>query len=182
MHTHATGWVQTVALAPPTLRDNAGDADRLAAALKSQLAADVLAIDLSLLQDLPARLRAADYRMRCVVCSDRGQWVLTHLAPAASPRPAAGLAVDLGTSRVALRLLDLATGTVLQESDFDNPQGALGPDILTRMHLAERGDGRQRLQRCIVDGLNREIQTCCSGAGIAARDIALLAVAGTIRP
>ena len=84
----ANGWVRTVALKAPSLQDNAGDADRLAAALKAQLATDALTIDLSLLQGLPARLRAADYRLRCLVCSDRGRWFLTHLAPAASPRPA----------------------------------------------------------------------------------------------
>ena len=53
-----------------------------------------------------------------------------------------GLAVDLGTSRVVLRLVNLRDGERLAEGAFDNPQIAVGPDILDRTltgpQIAER--------------------------------------------
>ena len=69
---------------------------------------------------------------------DRHQWLLTGITDAADANPIAGLAVDLGTTRVVLRLVDLATGDTLAESAFDNPQDTVGPDILARIHYAEQ--------------------------------------------
>lgn len=38
-----------------------------------------------------------------------------------------GLAVDIGTTTVAVSLIDLCTGAVCAEDGFINPQKALGP-------------------------------------------------------
>ena len=93
-------------------------------------------------------------------------------------RPVAGLAVDLGTSRVMLRLLDLADGRILSETGFDNPQLAIGPDILTRIHYTETAGGLAKLNDLIIDGLNRAIEDACRSSRIEPKDIYALAVAG----
>ena len=78
--------------------------------------------------------------------------MLVGITPAEDSQPLAGLAVDLGTTRVALRLLDLTTHRTLAETAFSNPQEAAGPDILSRIHFAEKKDGLKELNRLIVDG------------------------------
>ena len=45
-----------------------------------------------------------------------------------------GLAVDIGTTTVAVSLIDLATGDVRAEEGFVNPQKAFGLDVLSRIH------------------------------------------------
>ncbi len=165
-------------LNPPSLQDNTADADRLVRALKSRLGADAVHTDLSLARKLPDLLRQWEYQVRCIVFEDRRQWLLLGVMPAGSPSPAAGLAVDLGTSRVVLRLLDMATGDVLGETAFDNPQIEIGPDILARVHHADAPGGLDRLHDLIIKGLNREIAGLCRSRGLTPEDVYLISLAG----
>ena len=176
----ASPWVRCVALPAPTLRNNTADAERLVAALSQALPASAGAIDLDLdlLRQLPALLRRSDYRLRCTLFGDRGRWILTGISGADDARPAAGLAVDLGTTRVVLRLIDLATGASLAEHAFDNPQAAVGPDVLTRIHHAESPDGLRHLNALIIDGLNRAVGAACRAAGLRPLDVCAVSVAG----
>jgi len=51
-----------------------------------------------------------------------------------------GIALDLGTSTVVLRLLDLATGEALADTSFENPQRFAGSDVMARIqYAAEHG-------------------------------------------
>jgi uncharacterized 2Fe-2S/4Fe-4S cluster protein (DUF4445 family) len=171
-------WVQTIALAPPSLKDNTADADRLVQALKSQLGTSAVDIDLDLLKVLPVVLRQSDYKTRCILFKEKQNWVLAGITDAEDATPIAGLAVDLGTTRVVLRLLNLATGAMLAESAFDNPQEKIGPDILARVHFCEKEDGLNQLNELIVDGLNSAIVQLCDSQQIKPDQIYAMAVAG----
>ena len=171
-------WIQTVSLVPPTLQDNTADADRLIGALKDRLQTDTVHLDLDLLKQLPECLRKWKYRVCCLLFQDRHRWLVTAIARADDPPPMAGLAVDLGTTRVVLRLIDLAAGSRLAESGFDNPQLAVAPDILARIHFAESPDGFTRLNELIITGLNRSIEKLCRQAGLEPRSIYAVSVAG----
>ncbi len=171
-------WVKTISLTSPSLNDNTADSDRLAGALRRELNTGFVEIDLELMRALPDYLRKNDFRARCVVFKDRERYILAGVAGTVSQERVAGLAVDLGTSRVVLRLLDLETGETLGESAFDNPQGQVGPDILVRIHFAETDGGLAHLNSLIIDGLNRETGKLCETCGIAPENIYLITVAG----
>ena len=64
-------------------------------------------IDLDLIKKLPDILRQSDFNVRCTLFKDGHRWLVVGIQRANEMRPVAGLAVDLGTSRVVLRLLDL---------------------------------------------------------------------------
>ncbi len=171
-------WVRPISLTPPSLKDNTADADRLAGALKKELKTDFVEIDLRLIRKLPNLLRKCNYQVRCVIFRDRERYILAGVLDTQGDSIAAGLAVDLGTSRVVIRLLDLETGLTLGESAFDNPQGAIGPDILVRIHFAGSPDGLKHLNELIIEGLNREIRNLCKKCGILPENIYLVTVAG----
>ena len=178
MSNNDKGWVRTVSLTPPTIQDNTADADRLAGALKAKLQTDAIDIDLHLLRKLPDLLRKCDYNVRCVLFKDRARWILTDVTDSQDRQLIAGLAVDLGTSRVVLRLLDLSTGRMLAETSFENPQTSIGPEILTRIHFADQAGGLEKLKALIIDGLNRFAVKLCSSCNLKPVDIHLLSVAG----
>ncbi|HEY5908064.1 MAG TPA: ASKHA domain-containing protein, partial [Vicinamibacteria bacterium] len=73
-----------------------------------------------------------------------------------APGPLHGLALDVGTTTVALRLYDLETGRLLATHAFENPQRFGGSDIMARI----RFDGEQKgklLQRTLLGYLSRAI-------------------------
>ncbi len=167
-----------LSLPKPDLKDNTGDADRLVGALKKKSGCENVFIDLDLLRKIPALLREYDYTVRCIVCRERKGLSLLGLTAGEEKRIAAGLAVDLGTTRVVLRLLDLASGDVLGESAFDNPQISVAPDILARIHFSDREGGLEKLQQMVIGQLNRSLSELCASCGLSPEDVYLLALAG----
>ena len=172
-------WVKRISLPMPSLKDNTADADRLEAALKKALATRSIQMDLDVIKRLPVQLREWRYQATVVMFRDiSGADLLVHVADPAASEALCGLAVDLGTTRVVLRIVDLATGEHLGETVFDNPQIAVGPDVLTRIHHVETPDGLSRLNRLIIDGINAQLPALCRRCGISAANIHLISVAG----
>ena len=86
-----------------------------------------------------------------------GRFVLLDGAPLTeAPGPLHGLALDVGTTTVALRLYDLETGRLVATHSFENPQRFGGSDVMARI----RFDGEQKgklLQRTLLGYLSRAI-------------------------
>lgn len=137
----------------------------------------VLAGELPVTADDQQRLTAAElkdgWRLACraVVAGDLtleiAQWETSILGDQSQlsfqPRPGLGVAVDLGTTTLAVQLLDLATGNVLAVATAMNTQAVHGADVMSRIHFAVHEDGapslRDLIRRQIGDliaGLQRE--------------------------
>lgn len=165
-------------MALPSLKDNTADTERLTNALKNALKTDFVAIDLDIVKNLPVLLREANYKVRCVLFKDRDTWHLIGVRKTGDSSGFIGIAVDLGTTTVALRFIDLIKGDTVFESSFDNPQITIGPDILTRIHVAENDNGLEKLNRLIIDGINKSIEDICIRCDIKTEDIYLICLAG----
>ena len=174
----SSGWVESVSISPPSLNDNTADADRLINELKSVLKTDYIDIDLPLLKNLPWLLRKCEYNVRCVCFKDRCRWKLVGIKSVNDLNVCAGIAVDLGTTRVVLRLINLETGEIINEFAFDNPQIEIGPDILERIHFADNEADLNKINRLIIDGFNENISRLCGKSGVNIQDVFLLAVSG----
>lgn len=71
--------------------------------------------------------------------------------------PIHGLAMDLGTTTVVLRLLNLETGEVVADASFENPQRFGGSDVMSRIHYDTEQGGRV-LQRTLAAYLSHAIE------------------------
>ena len=71
--------------------------------------------------------------------------------------PIHGLAADLGTTTVVLRLFDLETGDVVADSSFENPQRFGGSDVMSRIHYDTHHRGKL-LQRTLAGYLTHAIE------------------------
>ena len=88
-----------------------------------------------------------------------------------------GLAVDVGTTTVAMELVDLEDGETLQVSSFGNPQLFAGSDIMNRVSY-DGGEFRGELQAAIVSGINSAILDIGRELGTKRRQIYEVAIAG----
>jgi uncharacterized 2Fe-2S/4Fe-4S cluster protein (DUF4445 family) len=71
--------------------------------------------------------------------------------------PLHGLAMDLGTTTVVLRLLNLETGEIVADAAFENPQRFGGSDVMSRIHY-DTVDGGKLLQRTLAGYLSHAIE------------------------
>jgi uncharacterized 2Fe-2S/4Fe-4S cluster protein (DUF4445 family) len=59
-----------------------------------------------------------------------------------SPGPIHGIAMDLGTTTVVLRLFDLESGELVADASFENPQRFGGSDVMSRIQYDTETRGR----------------------------------------
>jgi len=155
-----------VAADPPSLTDLRADATRLREALQEQHAVDVSRCDHGALCQLPALLRESGWRVRLVV---RDGEVIAVAPVGTSPL---GLAVDIGTTKVAAYLVDLESGETLAASGRMNPQIAYGEDVMARIDYAMDGEAQAReLQQAVVAGLDELTRELCEQAGRATAEV-----------
>lgn len=71
--------------------------------------------------------------------------------------PIHGIAMDLGTTTVVLRLIDLETGEIVAATSFENPQRFGGSDVMSRIQYDTEQKGRV-LQRTLLGYLSHAIE------------------------
>jgi uncharacterized 2Fe-2S/4Fe-4S cluster protein (DUF4445 family) len=85
------------------------------------------------------------------------------------------LALDLGTTTLAGRLLD-AQGQTLAEGKVGNPQRVVGADIIRRLEAALAGEG-ERLQTLLLEGIATLLADLLRAAGARRQEISAAALA-----
>ena len=74
-----------------------------------------------------------------------------------SADPIHGLAMDLGTTTVVLRLMNLETGELVADASFENPQRFGGSDVMSRIHFDTEHKGKL-LRRTLAGYLTHAIE------------------------
>ncbi|MDZ4165061.1 MAG: ASKHA domain-containing protein [Smithellaceae bacterium] len=90
-----------------------------------------------------------------------------------------GFAVDLGTTTVAVYLVDLPQGEIVASRAAANPQGRFGADVISRITcINEREDRLPILQGLIIAEVNGLMAGCLQAAGAAREDVDEVVVVG----
>ncbi len=150
--------------AVPTLHDLRSDEERMQEALRVKHDVTELRFDPVVLAEIPSKLREYDWEIRLFVWNDDG--CPSVIGAAAVGTHPLGLAVDIGTTKVAAYLVDLETGETLGASGEMNPQIAFGEDVMARIGYVMEGEGHLReLQEAIVQGLEDRARELCETCG-----------------
>lgn len=137
-----------VQLAPPTLDDLRSDVARIRQVL-DDLGIACPVIRLPVLEGLSGTLRAQDWTARLVL---RGDEVIAGLPQESD---LLGLAVDVGTTKLAAYLVDLENGNTLAKTGMMNPQISYGEDVVSRIaYTINNEGGRKLLQAKLVEAIN----------------------------
>jgi uncharacterized 2Fe-2S/4Fe-4S cluster protein (DUF4445 family) len=174
------GWIRCIPLrlTPPSLKDNTADADRLVKGLDKILQGQPVKVRLRAAKRIPHLLREYGYAVHSVLYLEEGAWNLIDIQPASKEPQVYGLAVDLGTTTLVLRLVNLMNGQILGEVSFRNPQTEIGLDILTRIHFAGLEGGLSKLQVLVIETLNNEIESLAKRNNLPSDALMGIAVAG----
>ncbi|MDR0620545.1 MAG: ASKHA domain-containing protein [Deltaproteobacteria bacterium] len=152
-------------LEPPTQDDNRSDLDRVNASL-AELDLYDNDIDLSAMRRMPKALRESNFKVTVSIFYELplqrpdippyGRIVAFDTT--ASDDDYYGLAVDVGTTSVWIRLMNLHTGKVMPSVGDLNGQISYGEDVISRIVFAGKKDGLKRLQSRVIDTINRLLE------------------------
>ncbi len=159
-------------LTPASREDLRSDATRLCEALAGE-GLGCLRVDLAAAQRLPGILRSNGWQVTAAVMHDK---VVAVLPP---DNPPLGIAVDLGSTKVAGYLVDLSTGKTLAAQGMMNPQIAYGEDVMARLTYAvQHAEGAQQLHEVVVQGLDDLACALCTEADQAPEDVVEAVIVG----
>ncbi len=74
--------------------------------------------------------------------------------------PILGLAIDIGTTTVVVRLIDLENRTVITNASFENPQRFAGSNVMARI-VYDTEHGKKELKRVITAHISNTILSIC---------------------
>src|SRR5580700_6135805 len=91
------------------------------------------------------------------VTRDGDRILIDGIEVARSTGPIHGIAMDLGTTTIVLRLIDLETGELIADASFENPQRFGGSDVMARISYDGEHPGRL-LMRTLAGYLSHAIE------------------------
>jgi uncharacterized 2Fe-2S/4Fe-4S cluster protein (DUF4445 family) len=161
-----------VSMQPPTLEDLRSDLTRLNDALITSGQGPVQARQ-AILAEIAQRLREEEWQPRLAV---RGPELIAVLR---RDSRLFGLAVDVGTTKLAGYLVALEDGKTVAKAGAMNPQIAYGEDVVSRIAYAgEHAGGLALLHDKLLEAINALAQQLCTSAGVAREQVVEAVVVG----
>ena len=160
-------------LPTPSLSNPRPDADILLETLNRQHQLHCGKVDIDVMRTLSPQLRFWKWRCQASVRNDEvialGPWPSRQL----------GLAIDLGTTKVAGYLVDLSDGRTLAAKGVVNPQISYGEDIISRVTrvMTSATEGVQ-MQKLAVEAINSLAVDLCAEVGANTEQIVEAVVVG----
>jgi uncharacterized 2Fe-2S/4Fe-4S cluster protein (DUF4445 family) len=160
-------------LTAPSLGLPESDEQNLLAGLSEQHGVRADVMDLWVLQNLSPKMRELNWKVKVALrkheiialSEDSNRWL--------------GLAVDLGTTKIAVYLVDMENGRTLASKGLMNPQISYGEDVVSRIFTAGKSpENAAKLQSLLVETLNLTMESLCSQAGVDQSDIVEAVVVG----
>jgi len=154
-------------LARPTIGDARSDLARVEDSLRDRFSIEAACDDPPVISSLSRRLRVSGWRADVFL---RGSQVIGARAP--SPEGPRGVAVDVGTSKIAVYLVDMETGERLDSAAVVNPQSSFGEDVISRVQRAsESVDDAGAMRRHVVEAIDRTTMGLTARLGMKVEDL-----------
>lgn len=148
-----------ISITPPKKYSNISDVDRLLVELEKNFVNEKIIIPYSIVKQIPTILRENNWRVLVTLESiSQGQRVITEITEIRE-REIYGLAIDVGTTTLAVNLVKLSTGKIIETATSFNSQMIYGEDVITRIHFASAcNKNLQKLQELVVSDINNLIK------------------------
>lgn len=162
-HSQPLLWAVEVELAPPTLTETVDDLNRLLTALRKVTGIKEFHVGLALLRKLATKLRSCSWHVNVLLGQGASGIEVLDVLPKKDNQPLYGLAVDIGTTTIAVYLVNLISGEITAKKGAYNQQAKYGDDVITRIvHAVEERNGLEDLQQAVVTSINQLIEEILS--------------------
>lgn len=163
-----------IKLPPPQLGEKYFDFECLIRAIEGTID-EKIKYDFHLIKDIASLLRDNDFEVTGVIDQNK----LLSVEPRDTSHLLYGVAVDIGTTTIAAKLLNITNGETIAVASALNPQRTYGADVISRInYIVEHKGGLELQHRIVVKQINALIEKLCADAEIKIENIYKLAIAG----
>jgi uncharacterized 2Fe-2S/4Fe-4S cluster protein (DUF4445 family) len=139
---------------PATLEEHYSDWNRLRRTLIEKHPGCCLSASLAVLRKLAAVLRESDGEVTAGMREFAGGFHVLDITAGFAAQSPLGLAIDIGTTTVAVQLVSLASGKVLSTRTSYNLQLRRGADIISRIDYARTPERLNELRVLVLETIN----------------------------
>ncbi|MDR1579605.1 MAG: ASKHA domain-containing protein [Synergistaceae bacterium] len=168
----------TFTAAPPVQGDGLGDRDRFLNAAREIFEDKPVELPLGVLRRLPDTLRERDGEVSVWHMEKYGAVRIVDVEPGGSDKNL-GLAIDIGTTTVAIQLVDIYAARAIDTITLYNAQIDRGSDVISRISYAKNPERIEEMRSLVLSTINEGISELRARNGrISARSLRNAAISG----
>ncbi len=141
-----------------SLDDLDSDFDRIKNTLRSEYDISVDRIDIETLKIMPGIIRKSSWDITVSVKD------MEVISVEAGDKTASsyGLAIDLGTTKIAILLVDLTSGETIDSKGIMNPQISFGEDVMSRLNFSlQDQENQKKIKNIAIKRISEAIRDLC---------------------
>jgi len=165
-------------LPPPTLDDNYSDLKRIERELQKKHSLKNIDCEYSILKKLAHVVRKDQGKIGIIIFKSGSGATIIDAFPQSEDKKLYGAACDIGTTTVALHLVNLQSGKIAATASSLNQQITCGEDIISRINYAQKSGRLRKLHELIVLTVNNLIEKASQSAQIPVSDIYYASLSG----
>lgn len=135
----------------PNIENNTDDYDRIKRSLKSMKSCDTLTCSAGVLKKIPDEIRKKNGEITLAFSDHNNSIEILDIS--VSRKTEYGIAIDVGTTTIAVLLVDLSDGRIIAEKSDYNKQIVYGSDVINRIIFAAKRGGLKKLQSNVLSGI-----------------------------
>jgi uncharacterized 2Fe-2S/4Fe-4S cluster protein (DUF4445 family) len=143
---------------PPQLEDGNSDIDRLTLRLQQDWGKREMIYSLPLIRKVAEALRAKSGKITATLIRDQARYHVINIEPGDHTTRHYGIAVDIGTTTVAVQLVFLPLAEVVTTCIDYNDQISCGLDVISRINYAGKPEKLEELREKVLGTINRLIR------------------------
>ncbi len=168
----------SLTLPPSTLDAKYSDLKILETEIKKAKPSEAVHCVYSVLKKLAQTVREKEGHVDVILLKDGPSWTILDVVPHSSSKNLLGIACDIGTTTVALQVIDLQTGKILGAASSYNQQIRCGEDVISRINYAQKPERLQELHEAIISTINNLLEKAIKVSGGAASNIYFASLTG----
>jgi uncharacterized 2Fe-2S/4Fe-4S cluster protein (DUF4445 family) len=162
----------------PQLQNGLSDLDRLIRAIQRRLGKREIHVPLSIIRKLAGTLRCNAGKVTvtmaescdpiCICALEAGDWTARQF----------GVAIDVGTTTIAVQLADLKSPRLLAVRTDYNDQIDCGLDVISRIHYARKPERLEELRAKVLGTIHRLTKAVCDACAVDLCEVSSAVLAG----
>ena len=158
-----------------SLDDLDSDFDRIKNTLKAEYDISVDRIDIETLKIMPGIIRKSSWD---VTVSVKDMEVIS-IEAGDKTASSYGLAIDLGTTKIAVLLVDLISGETIDSKGIMNPQISFGEDVMSRLNFSlQDQENQKKIKNIVIKRISEAIRDLCKKNKILSSEILEMTLVG----
>jgi uncharacterized 2Fe-2S/4Fe-4S cluster protein (DUF4445 family) len=172
----AVKWM--IEVPPAGLEDGLSDFDRFSRAIQKEWGPYDVACSINVLRGLADTLRMDHGKVTVSLVREANRIHVLRVEASDCTVRNFGIAVDIGTTTVAVQLVSLEMGKIVATHSDYNGQIACGLDVISRINYARQPERREELRALVLKTINGLIKKTTAAHGVSPTEICNAVISG----